>query len=212
MPSTQCQGGRADGDDDAVPEAAEELVARGRDVEDRVRRQAERAPAFPVRLEVEPGDQMALGDVGRRLERGRDGPVDREQADEGPEDQRGIDEDPAAGVASAQACRSGAEFAPGGVRRTPTTLQSDRCTDAGTFSRVPHPAIGEAQHHRQEDDDDDQVEHGERGAVADIRAVAIDTVDVARHGVGRATRAAGCHIDDDVRKLQLEDDAQDQLR
>ena len=60
--------------------------------EDRVRRQAERAPALPVRLEIEPGDQMALGDVDRDLERGRDRPVDREQADEGPEDQRAIDQ------------------------------------------------------------------------------------------------------------------------
>ena len=65
----------------------EELVAHRRGLEDRVRRQAERAPALPVRAEVDPRDEMALRDVDRRLERGRDRPVDREQADERPEEQ-----------------------------------------------------------------------------------------------------------------------------
>ena len=79
---------------DAVAEALKELVANSRNSADRVGRQAERAPAFPIRMEVVPRHEMALGNVDGRLKRGRDGPIDREQADEGPKQQCGVDEGP----------------------------------------------------------------------------------------------------------------------
>ena len=67
--------------------------SRGFEVsQDRIRRQAERAPAFPIRLKVQPGKQVTLRHVERRLERGRDRPIDRKQADKRPKQQCAIDQ------------------------------------------------------------------------------------------------------------------------
>src|ERR1700733_8188427 len=87
--------------------------------------------------------------------------------------------------------------------RWPSRLRAKSC-------EVPRPAIGQAEHHRQENDDHHEVEHSQRGTIADIRAVAIDTVDVARNRVGGATWAAARAIADDIGKFQLEDDAYQQ--
>ena len=81
------QEGGAERGDDAVPEAPEELGAHRRGLEDGVGREAERAPPPPVRLEIIEGQQVPELDVHGHLHRRGDGPVDREEADEGPEDQ-----------------------------------------------------------------------------------------------------------------------------
>src|SRR5262249_47228560 len=60
-------------------------------------RPSERHPP-PVRLEVEPGDQMALRDVDRRLERRRERPVDGKQRDQRPQREQGVDHGAAGGA------------------------------------------------------------------------------------------------------------------
>src|SRR5690606_35910654 len=60
-------------------------------LEDGVRREPQRLPADPRRLEVDERYQRALLYVLRRLERGGERPVDREQADERPQQQRAVD-------------------------------------------------------------------------------------------------------------------------
>src|ERR1700754_1179562 len=87
--------------------------------------------------------------------------------------------------------------------RSPKRVRAKSC-------EVPRPAIGKAEHDGQENDDHHEIEHGERGAIADIRSVTVDAVDIARHGVGGTTWAAARDVDHDIGKLELKDDADQQ--
>src|SRR4029077_17086894 len=52
-----------------------------------------RLPSFPGRHEVNPRNEMALRNVAPEFHRGRQGPVDWEERDEGPDDQERVDRD-----------------------------------------------------------------------------------------------------------------------
>ena len=79
---------------DAVHEALHELAARGVEISPMVSGESprERQPRQSGCV-LDEGQDAALGDVRRGLERGRDRPEDREQADEGPEREGAVDRD-----------------------------------------------------------------------------------------------------------------------
>src|SRR6202048_3621249 len=60
------------------------------------------------------------------------------------------------------------------------------------------PATGKAQQYRQEDDNHHKIEHGEPGAVSDIRSIPVHAVNETRHRVGGAARSSCRHVDHDV--------------
>ena len=88
------KGGGCGRGDDRIDEPLEEFVAHRVLGPERVGRQAQCLPADPGWLIIHPGDHVALHHVRGHLEAGGDGPVDREQTDEGPQDQRAIDRNP----------------------------------------------------------------------------------------------------------------------
>src|SRR5579863_3595587 len=89
-----------------------------------------------------------------------------------------------------------------------TLFSSSRPTrPTPTLSHLAHITVGRFQQQRDKDDDDDQVDLGDHGRVADVRAIAIFSVDETRDRVRRAAGAAGRDIDDDIGELELENDS-----
>ena len=141
------------------------------------------APGVEGRLEVDERDvERALVDLVRRLERGHDQPVDREQDDERPANSR-----------SDERRRTSA-----GGRRGPSV------TDRGARNGLPHatvrhPAPDEADVDRRDDRHEDQQQVGDRRRPAEVERVPVD-VGLERHRLGGRARAAAeqdvRHVDD----------------
>ena len=88
------QGSRHGGDD-GIGEPFEKLLAHRAFLPDQPGAEAEAVPALPFRGVFDEGHDMTLHDIWCQLEAGGDGPVDREQAYDRPQDQDTIDRHPA---------------------------------------------------------------------------------------------------------------------